>query len=373
MKASGSDLGDGPVPEAPKVDADRLRRPSSPPTGLKPVADELRHMPPFGSPKRGGQHEQTRRNTGGDARSQVDPRHGGTGARAPRQGRWGDRSPLWLRGYMDGAALLATIPPLAALREARLNGFPGARAVVRRHGIGGSRRRVSDTSPTGSLDAAKGGKPAYPLSYNGAGEGMAPAPPSNPPRVALPWRSRLGAPPPSPAPVRRDARAPHRRRHRPRIGDRVRRLAGQSRSRRRAPVGAHPASHGPYSDLDGPRGRGRARAHPGGRPHRQQPQPDRSVGKHPQGVGRGRRGDRPPCRHRAGPHGACSLREPGLRCTLSSWRTGPARPARRLATCWGSGTPPGSRARASRCCAGTRTWWPRWPIRSTSSTGTRPA
>ena len=49
-----------------------------------------------------------------------------------------------------------------------------------------------------SSDAANGDKPAYPLSYNGAGEGMAPAPPSNPPRVALPWRSRMGAPPPFP-------------------------------------------------------------------------------------------------------------------------------------------------------------------------------
>ena len=64
--------------------------------------------------------------------------------------------------------------------------------------------------------------------------------------------------------------------------------------------------------------------------HRQQRQPDRSVGKYP------RRGTR-------------------------------------LATSSGSGTRPGSRARASRCCAGTRTWWPRWPTRSTSSTGTPPA
>ncbi len=50
----------------------------------------------------------------------------------------------------------------------------------------------------GLSDAANAGEPAYPLSYNGAGEGVAPAPPSNPPRVALPWRSRMGAPPPSP-------------------------------------------------------------------------------------------------------------------------------------------------------------------------------
>ena len=30
------------------------------------------------------------------------------------------------KGYMDGPASLASIPPLAALREARLNGFDGA-------------------------------------------------------------------------------------------------------------------------------------------------------------------------------------------------------------------------------------------------------
>ena len=52
--------------------------------------------------------------------------------------------------------------------------------------------------PTGSSDAAMAVKPAYPLSYNGAGEGLAPAPPSNPPLFALPRRSRIGAPPPFP-------------------------------------------------------------------------------------------------------------------------------------------------------------------------------
>ena len=63
---------------------------------------------------------------------------------------------------MDGPASLATIPPLAALREARLNGFPEALAVVPRHRNAGRRRRVSDTSSTGLSDAAKAGEPAYP-------------------------------------------------------------------------------------------------------------------------------------------------------------------------------------------------------------------
>ena len=197
MKAAGPDLADGPVPETLKVDADR-RRSLFPAAGLKPVADGIRNVLPFGFLKGERQHEQTWRNTGGDPRSQVDPPHGGTGARAPRPGRWRDRSPLWLRGHMHGRASLATIPPLAALPEVHLNGLPGAIARARRHCIGGSRRRVSDTSSRGLSDASNEGKPAYPLSYNGAGEGLAPAPPSNPRRVALPWRSRMGAPPPSP-------------------------------------------------------------------------------------------------------------------------------------------------------------------------------
>ena len=205
MKASGSDLGDGPVPEAPKVDADRLRRPSSAPAGLKPIADELRSMPSFGSPRRGGQHEQTRRNTGEDARSQVDLLHGGTDAPVDRQGRWRDLSPLWLRRYMGGPALLATIPPLAALREARLNGFPGAPAVVRRHCIGGSRRRVLDTSPTGCSCAVMASSQPTHCHTMGLARGWLP-PPLRTPRCSRSRGGRgWGRRPLSPAPVRRDA------------------------------------------------------------------------------------------------------------------------------------------------------------------------
>lgn len=58
---------------------------------------------------------------------------------------------------------------------------------------------------SGLLDATKVGEPAYPLSYNGAGEGVPFAPPSIPPHVALPWRSRMTPPPPSPVPARLDA------------------------------------------------------------------------------------------------------------------------------------------------------------------------
>ena len=99
---------------------------------------------------------------------------------------------------MDGPAPLASVRPRAALREVRLNRFPEALAEVLRHRVGAGRRHLRDTSLTGMSDAAKGVKPAYPLSYNGAGEGLAPAPPSNPPLFALPRRSRMGAPPPFP-------------------------------------------------------------------------------------------------------------------------------------------------------------------------------
>ena len=79
--------------------------------------------------------------------------------------------------------------------------FEGGQAEVLRRGRG-RYRAVSWTRSkrpgTSLLGAAKAGKPAYPLSYNGAGEGLAPAPPSNPPLFALPRRSRMGAPPPFP-------------------------------------------------------------------------------------------------------------------------------------------------------------------------------
>ena len=64
---------------------------------------------------------------------------------------------------MDGPASPGVVPPVAALREARLNGFPEALAQVRRHRIGGSRRRVPDAAPTGSLDARFVDQPAYSL------------------------------------------------------------------------------------------------------------------------------------------------------------------------------------------------------------------
>ena len=72
---------------------------------------------------------------------------------------------------MDGPAPVAFVRPPAAPREVRLNAFPGALAEVPRHRFGGGGRRVPGASPTAVFGASKVGQPAYPLSYNGAGEG----------------------------------------------------------------------------------------------------------------------------------------------------------------------------------------------------------
>ena len=174
--------------------------------GLKPMRDETRRMLPFGSPKGEGRHYQaSKRSTGGVASSQVDPPQGGTGVGAQLHGRWRDRSPLRLPECMDGPASPVSVPPPAALREVRLNGFRGALAEVFRHRVGGGGCRVSDAALKGLSDTAYVGQPAYPLSYNGAGEGW-PPPPLRSPRSSRSRGGRgRGLRPPSPVPVRRDA------------------------------------------------------------------------------------------------------------------------------------------------------------------------
>ena len=94
---------------------------------------------------------------------QVDPPHGGTDARFPRQGRWRG-SVAAPASWVHGRPGIAGLHP-AARRASRgpLNGFPGALAGVLRHRIGGGRRRLSETSATGLSDAAKAGESAYPL------------------------------------------------------------------------------------------------------------------------------------------------------------------------------------------------------------------
>ena len=142
----------------PERSVDRIRRPSFPVAGLKPVAGGMRRVMPFGSPKRDGQHDQTRRNTGGVASSQVDPHQGGIGAHAQQHGRWRDRSPLRLPERMDSPVPLAFVRPPAATREVRLNGFPGALAEVLRHRVVGARRRVPGRGAQGVFGATKVGQ-----------------------------------------------------------------------------------------------------------------------------------------------------------------------------------------------------------------------
>ena len=161
-------------PRAPEAGSDRLRQPSSPTVGLKPNEDGIRSASPFGSPKREGQHEQAGRNTGGVARSQVDPPQGGSGAGVHRHRRWQNHSPLRLPECMDGPE------PPAALREVRLNGFPGAHAEVLRHRVGGARRRVPDAAPTGLFGAAKAGQPAHAVLNTAAWPRGTLRPPLNP-------------------------------------------------------------------------------------------------------------------------------------------------------------------------------------------------
>ena len=177
----------------------------SPRAGLKPAADGIRKVPPFGSPKGEGQQERARRITGGVARSQVDPPQGGSCGGAHRCRRCWDHSPLRLPERMDGPAPLASAPPPAAFREVRLNGFPGAVVEVRRHRIGGARRRLPDAVPTGVFGAAKVAQPAYPVSYTGAGEGWPPPPLRSPHESRSRGGRGRGLRPPSPVPVRRDA------------------------------------------------------------------------------------------------------------------------------------------------------------------------
>lgn len=172
---------------------------------MKPIAGQVRKVLPFGSPKGGRVVRPDETKRGRRRVVQIDPPHGGIDARAPRQGRW--RGPV-----ADPVSRVHERPRIASLHPAAdraspspLNGFSEAFAGELRHCRAGGRRRVSDTPATGVSDAVKPGKPAYPLSYNGAGEGVAPAP-LRTPRASRScggraWRRR----PLPPAPVRRDA------------------------------------------------------------------------------------------------------------------------------------------------------------------------
>ena len=139
-------------PKAPEMNLDRPRLLWSTTAELKPMAHGSRKVPPFGSFRREGRHEQTKRSTGGVARSQVDPPHGRTGGRVHRNSRFRDRSPHWP---------LSDRQP--RLSENRLNGCPEALAEVLRHRIRGGGRRVPDPAPKDFRDARFVAEPAYSL------------------------------------------------------------------------------------------------------------------------------------------------------------------------------------------------------------------
>ena len=65
-------------------------------------------------------------------------------------------------GYLDGSGIASLHPAGDRASRGLLNGPAGAFVGVLRHRIDGGRQRVSDASPTGLLDTAMGGEPAYP-------------------------------------------------------------------------------------------------------------------------------------------------------------------------------------------------------------------
>ena len=93
-------------------------------TGLKPIADEIRKMPPFASPKRQGSTSKR-----GEATEEsrvvrlIDPK----AEAVPVSIDIGDGGIIRRFGFqecMDGPAPLASVRPPAALREVRMNGVP---------------------------------------------------------------------------------------------------------------------------------------------------------------------------------------------------------------------------------------------------------
>ena len=157
--ASDPVLGYGPAPKDSEMGADGPRQPSSPPAGLKPIADQFRRISPFGSPKRGrvlrpDEAKRRRRRV-----VQVDPPHCGTDARFPRPGCWRGSVAAPASRVHGRPGIAGLHPAVGRASRGPLNGFTG----MLRLRVGGGRRWLSDTSATGLSDAAKAGEPAYSL------------------------------------------------------------------------------------------------------------------------------------------------------------------------------------------------------------------
>ena len=86
--------------------------------GLKPTGNQFRRMLPFGSPKREGQHDQTRRNAGGDTYFRLIHPTAEPMPAPPERDAGGDQSPPRVREYMAGTTKPVSIPPPTALCEA---------------------------------------------------------------------------------------------------------------------------------------------------------------------------------------------------------------------------------------------------------------
>ena len=150
--------------------------------GLKPMTDETRKMPPFGSPKGEGRHDQA---------SSEEP----------------EESQV-VRLIHPEAEPVPMPSDMGAGEIVRRSGFWSAWTARHRWPSSDRQPRLArspNAAPTGLSDATKVGQPAYPLSYNGAGEGW-PPPPLRSPRSSRSRGGRgRGLCPPSPVPVRPDA------------------------------------------------------------------------------------------------------------------------------------------------------------------------
>ena len=106
-----------------------------PPGRMKPIADDIRRISPFGSPKGGraarpNEAKRRRRRV-----VQVDPSHGGTDARVPRWGRWGDRLSAQASRVHGGPGIAGLHPAADRASRGLSNGFArplGALVTARR-------------------------------------------------------------------------------------------------------------------------------------------------------------------------------------------------------------------------------------------------
>ena len=152
--------------------------------------------------------------------------------------------------------------------------------IQRSGGVSNRKSKAARGSRNGLAPDACTSGASIPLVYTRAGEGELP-PPSNPHCRAPEFGSResgRAAPPlhpPGALMANRRTGQLHLRVSPAEVADWQRQVGGC----RRAAVRPAAAGHGADAHLDRRGGRGRARAHPAGRAHRQQPEPGRALGR----------------------------------------------------------------------------------------------